>query len=342
MTTDQRPRTALFWSYDAEEPSFRHRMLHVRDQLTARGWHCQVETLPKGRYLRRILDRRQQLQAADVVILHRIKLTPVEFRPLRSLCHSLVFDVDDAIYYRRPRQLGQKPDKSWFRQYKFARTCAISDLVMAGNQCLADRAARSTQWVEIVPTPVDLSVYEDLQVRQSPETLVWIGLPENLPYLELVRDTISRLNRDHHALTLRVVSAEFPDWPEVTIEKTPWSAETEATDLATAGIGLMPLTDDEWTHGKCAFKLLQYMAAALPCVGSAVGANLEVVVEGQTGFLAAEPAAWASSLETLLADPARAATMGQAGRDRVRSHYDTRIVSSHAADLLEKLVASRL
>ena len=104
----------------------------------------------------------------------------------------------------------------------------------------------------------------------------------------------------------------------------------------------MPLTDDEWTHGKCAFKLLQYMAAALPCVGSAVGANLEVVVEGQTGFLAADPAAWASGLGTLLADPARAATMGQAGRERVRSHYDTRVVSSRAADLLENLVAGPL
>lgn len=342
MTVDQTPRTALFWSYDADEPSFRHRMLNVRDQLTKRGWQCHVETLPKGRYLKRILERRDQLRAADVVILHRIKLTPIEFRPLRSLCRSLVFDVDDAIYYRRPRQLGQTPDKSWFRQYKFARTCAISDLVMAGNQCLADRAARSTQWVEIVPTPVDLSTYEDLRAHRSPETLVWIGLPENLPYLELVRHTISRLSRDRPSLTLRVVSAEFPDWPEVTIEKTSWSAETEATDLATAGIGIMPLTDDEWTHGKCAFKLLQYMAAALPCVGSAVGANLEVVVEGQTGFLAPDPPAWTAGLETLLADPARAAAMGEAGRDRVRSHFDTRVVSSHAADLLENLVANRL
>ena len=146
-------RTALFWSYDADEPSFRHRMLPLRSCLERRGWQCPVETLPKGRYRRRIFERREQLSAADVVLLHRIKLTPIEFRPLRRLCRRLVFDVDDAIYFRRPRKLGEPPDKSWFRQFKFARTCAISDLVMAGNQCLAQRASRSAQRVEILPTP---------------------------------------------------------------------------------------------------------------------------------------------------------------------------------------------
>ena len=342
MNRQEDSRSALFWTYDAEEPSFRHRMLNVRDQLTDRGWQCRVETLPQGRYWTRIRERREQLRAADVVVLHRIKLTPIEFRPLRRLCRSLVFDVDDAIYYRRPRQLGEAPDKSWFRQYKFARTCAISDLVMAGNRCLAERAARSASWVEIVPTPVDLSTYEVLKVERTPSTLVWIGLPENLPYLELVRDPIERLSRQYPELKLRVVSAEFLEWPGVSIEKCPWSAATEARDLATAGIGIMPLTDDEWTHGKCAFKLLQYMAAALPCVGSAVGANLDVVVEDQTGFLAADSAAWTSQLASLLGQPDRAADMGTAGRDRVREHYDTRVVSSQAADLLDRVVSARL
>lgn len=333
-------RRALFWTYDAQEPSFRHRMLTTRDELVDRGWHCEVETLPKGRYLRRVLERRESLRSADVVLLHRIKLTPVEFRPLRRLCRSLVFDVDDAIYYRRPRTLGEPPDKSRFRQYKFSRTSAISDLVMAGNDCLAARARRSAEWVEIVPTPVDLAPYEASPATWTPTTLVWIGLPENLPYLELVRDVLAELAAEQQDLTLRVVSAEFPDWPEVPIEKVPWSSGTEADSLCSAGIGIMPLTDDEWTRGKCAFKLLQYMAAGLPCVGSAVGANLEVVVNEQTGFLASDRAEWARTLRTLLEDPGTAADMGSEGRERVRRLYDIRVVSAHAADLVEKLVGN--
>ena len=247
--------------------------------------------------------------------------------------------MDDAIYYRRPRKLGDPPNRSWFRQYKFSRTCAISDLVMAGNRCLADRASRSAPWVELVPTPVDLAAYEGSPAERAPKTMVWIGLPENLPYLELVRDVLGRLAASDANIELRVVSAEFPDWPEVPIDKVPWSGPTESSSLSSAGIGIMPLTDDEWTHGKCAFKLLQYMAAALPCIGSAVGANLEVVQDGKTGFLASDSSEWDAALQTLLSDPDRACEMGLAGRERVRKHYDIRVVSAHAADLVEKLVA---
>jgi glycosyltransferase involved in cell wall biosynthesis len=336
MTT---PRRALFWTYDAEEPSFRHRMLTARDVLAGRGWRCDVETIPKGHYLRRILERRDSLRSANVVLLHRIKLTPVEFRPLRRLCRSLVFDVDDAIYYRRPRSLGAPPDRSWFRQYKFARTCAISDLVMAGNELLAERARRSAPWVEIVPTPVDLAPYEAAPANRAPATLVWIGLPENLPYLELVRGVIAQLATEQHDLRLKIVSGEFPDWSEVPIEKVQWSLATEAASLTSSGIGIMPLTDDEWTHGKCAFKLLQYMAAGLPCVGSAVGANLEVVQPGRTGFLASDSTDWANVLRHLLSQPDMASEMGSAGRERVREHYDIRVVSAHAADLVEELTS---
>jgi glycosyltransferase involved in cell wall biosynthesis len=71
-----------------------------------------------------------------------------------------------------------------------------------------------------------------------------------------------------------------------------------------------------------------------------VGANLEVVQHGRTGLLAADPTEWATALRALLDDPAMAAEMGRAGRERVREHYDSRVVSAHAADLVEKLVGS--
>ena len=48
----------------------------------------------------------------------------------------------------------------------------------------------------------------------------------------------------------------------------------------------MPLPDSPWTRGKCGYKLIQYMACAKPVVASAVGANLNIVKEGQNGFLA--------------------------------------------------------
>lgn len=43
-----------------------------------------------------------------------------------------------------------------------------------------------------------------------------------------------------------------------------------------AHIGLMPLMDSEFTKGKGGFKLIQYLSAALPIIGSNVGFNKAV------------------------------------------------------------------
>ena len=311
-------------------------MLTLIPELQNRGWDCRVETFPNGRYVRRIIERRHALRAADLLVLHRIKPSPLEYGLLRRLSRTIVYDVDDAIYYRRPRRLGDPPDRGWFRTYKFLRTCALADLVVVCNRTLKQVAERAGRPVEIAPTPVDLSNYESVRTEaKQAMTIVWIGLPENLVYLEMVRPVLTRLRARYPGLKLRVISSHFPDWKECPVEAVQWSSEVEATSLVTAGIGIMPLPDDEWTRGKCAFKLLQYMAAGLPCVGSAVGANLEAIEHGVNGFLAAEPEDWERALVALLDDRDLAARMGRAGRRTIRGRFDISVVAPRVADMVE-------
>jgi glycosyltransferase involved in cell wall biosynthesis len=314
-------------------------MLSLAAALERRGWQCEVDQLPKRRYVRRIVPRLAQVRAADVLILHRIKLSTAESWPLRRAARALAYDVDDAIYLGRPQRIGEAPDRSWFREYKFANTCAIADLVMVGNSTLAAVAGRKGRRVEVVPTPVDVTSYSGFdEADRNPSTLVWIGLPENVVYLDLVRPVLAALTAANPQFILRVVSSRFPDWDDVRVEQVPWTAAGETRELCTAGIGVMPLPDDDWTRGKCAFKLLQYMAAALPCVGSAVGANLEAVEQAVTGFLASSAQEWIDALRSLLGDPERARVMGEAGRERARRLYDVGVVTERAAGLVQELV----
>lgn len=336
MTPDGSRRLALIWGYSTEEPSFRHRMLNLVPELSNRGWDCRVETFPHGRYVRRIIERRHLLRSADLLVLHRIKPGPFEYGLLRRHSRAIVYDVDDAIYYRRPRRLGELPDRGWFRRYKFLRTCALADLVVVCNRTIRRHAERAGRPIEIAPTPVDLSSYESVwtEAKQA-MTIVWIGLPENLVYLEMVRPILARLRADYPGLKLRVISSRFPDWKECPVETVQWSPEVEISSLVTAGIGIMPLVDDPWTRGKCAFKLLQYMAAGLPCVGSAVGVNLEAIEHGVNGFLAAEPDDWEGGLRALLDDRDLAARMGEAGRRTIRDRFDISVVVPRVADMVE-------
>ena len=172
--------------------------------------------------------------------------------------------------------------------------CAIADLVTAGNETLAAAARPYARRVEILPTPIDLAPYSGPSLERSGTRLVWIGLPGNLPYLEILREPLARLSGEFPALSLKVLSERPPAALPIPVEFVRWSAESEARELAACDIGLMPLSDDDWTRGKGGFKLLQYMAARLPTVASPVGVNREIVAEGETGFLAADSSGWES------------------------------------------------
>lgn len=316
---------ALLLGYDLDQPSFRHRMGSLVAPLEAAGWRVRTERFPGGRYGWRTWERRALLGWADVAVLHQIKLSGPEARLFATLSRRRVFDVDDAIYVRKPRRLGDPVGESRWRRAKFAATCRAVDVVAAGNGVLAGVARRAARAVEILPTSLDVARYRASTAGPGdPPTIAWIGSPENLIYLEMIRPALARLAARHPTLKVRVICSAFPAWPEITVERIAWSAASEADSLAAAHIGIMPLTDDEWSRGKCAFKLLQYMAASLPCVASPVGANVEAVIDGFNGYHAASIEDWERRLEALIESPDLRARFGANGRAHVESRYALR------------------
>ncbi|MFC7667348.1 glycosyltransferase [Hymenobacter humi] len=111
----------------------------------------------------------------------------------------------------------------------------------------------------------------------------------------------------------------------------PWNKATEIADLLAFHVGLMPLEDDVWAKGKCAFKALQYMALGVPPLVSPVGMNTEVVEHGRNGFICATATEWEAGLRQLLADPALRQQLGQAARHTIEQRYS---VQSNTANFL--------
>ena len=329
---------ALLLGYDLDQPSFRHRMRNLVAPLEAAGWQVRLERFPSGRYGVRTWERRGLLRWADVSVLHQIKLSALEARLFGALTRRRIFDVDDAIYVRKPRRLGEPVGDSRWRRKKFAATCRWVDVVAAGNDVLAGVARSAARAVEILPTSIDAACYRAaVHGTDAAPTIVWIGSPENLIYLEMIRPALARLTARHPALKVRIICSAFPAWPEINVERITWSEATEADALAAAHIGIMPLTDDEWSRGKCAFKLLQYMAASLPCVASPVGANTEAVIDGLNGFHAATVRDWEDRLEELIVSPDLRARFGAGGLLHVERRYSMQVYRARYTALLARV-----
>ncbi len=333
---------ALLLGYDLDQPSFRHRMRSIVGPLEAAGWGVRTERFPSGRYGWRTWERRGLLRWADVAVLHQIKLSGLEARLMGALSRIWIFDVDDAIYVRKPRRLGDPVHDSVWRRRKFAATCRWANVVAAGNEVLAAAARRTATDIVILPTSIDVAAYRATAAAPGdPPTIAWIGSPENLIYMEMIRPALARLTARHPDLKVRIICSKFPEWPEINVERVVWSSATEAASLAAAHIGVMPLVDDEWSRGKCAFKLLQYMAASLPCVASPIGANTEAVIDGVTGFHARDDDEWERNLGRLIDSAELRARFGAAGHAHVEARYAMSRYQSNYASLLWRLCTAR-
>ncbi len=334
--------TVMLLGYGLEQPSFRHRMRSLIEPLQAAGWQVRAEQFPSGRYGLRTWERRALLRWADVTVLHQIKLSSIEARLFAAFSRRRVFDVDDAIYVRKPRSLGDLPDESPWRKKKFAATCRWVDAVAAGNDVLAGVARATAKEIVVLPTSIDTTCYETTFAGAGDApTIAWIGSPENLIYLDMIRPALARLTQRYPTLKMRVICSEFPEWNDVNVEPVAWSSATEAHSLAGAHIGVMPLTDDAWSRGKCAFKLLQYMAAALPCVASPVGANTEAVLDGINGFHARDVDEWERGLEKLIVSAELRARFGSQGHQHVQQRYALARYRAKYLELLTRLAAGK-
>lgn len=248
----------------------------------------------------------------------------------------VVVDYDDATFHTYDLHPSRAVRALW--GHKIDRLMRRADLVVAGNPYIASRAAASgARRVDILPSVVDLKRYGPVAPEPAgPFTVGWIGSPGSEAVLEPFRDMAVKLASAPDTRVVLVGASERA-LPGVRHETWPWSEDTEVRDMQRFHVGIMPLSDTPWERGKCAFKLIQYMAAGRPVVASPVGANAEVVADGVSGFLASGPDEWAEHLGRLRSDPALRARMGEEGRRRVESTYSLGEAAPRLATLLRSV-----
>jgi hypothetical protein len=284
------------------------------------------------------------------LILQRVLPSMNALRRLQERYDRVIFDIDDAIYTVPPdlsrsrvREFPKKAARLVLRgsPYASARkkrlesTLRCVDVCVTGNTVLTNFAGRFARVVVEIPTTVD-PVNSPTKTEPRPPVLVWLGLPDNLQYLSLLRRPLEQLRREIEFRLLIVSSRPLED-PPLECEFVPWSEIAAHTALLSSSVGLAPLTDNPWTRGKCALRAIQYGGHALPAVASPVGITDRIVLHGTTGYLAASEREWLDSIRSLLLDSGLRNRMGEAALNHIRSNYSDEVAVRRWIELLRSL-----
>ena len=339
--------------YGRQAASTRYRLSQYAPGLRAAGIDLTVEGLLDDDYLQKTFRgekyglantarayarraaRLPRLGAYDVAIVNAelFPLLPgwIESRLLRI---PYIYDFDDAFFekYRSARFRRV----SFLLKDKFDSVVARAAAVTAGNEYLATYARSLNANTHVLPTVVDTDRYRPAPMRTSDSfTIGWVGSPSTGAYLPSLFGPLAQLGREG-PVRFVVVGAQCPAIEGVEVVNVAWSEATEIDTINTFDAGVMPLPDDEWARGKCAFKLIQYMACGVPSVASPVGANVTVAANG-AALLADEDAEWLAALRRLRDDADLRARLSQAGRARVEQTYSLQATLPTMAEIIKSV-----
>lgn len=295
-----------------------------------------------GAFYKGLMRGRRLVFAADADEFDVVFLQRPAF-PQRAIGEELVhwlnprtiFDFDDSLWL-----LGDGSTSSQRRE-GFDRTVELVNHVVAGNHFLADQAGHPEK-TTVIPTVIDTNIYQPPSARTEIITIGWMGTAGNFPFLEKVVASLKSVLLRRPDVRVRLVSnALFAPLDKVKgVEQLRWTAESEVELLQSFDIGLMPLVDSALTHGKCAFKMIQYMAVGTPVVVSDVGANREVFGNVEPGFML-DKFDWTEALLNLVDDARLRKEMGERGRSRAVESYSIDAVLPRYLDVFESVAGTK-
>jgi glycosyltransferase involved in cell wall biosynthesis len=239
----------------------------------------------------------------------------------KVLRKKYIYDFDDAIWmpnYSQQHARFHRMKAYW----KIKHIIKWSHKVSAGNAFLVAYARNYCNNVVLIPTTIDTEHLHISPNKSASSEIVigWTGSHSTLPYLTVLLPVLNLLSKKY-TFTFRVISNEEPNFELKNLSFIKWNKESEIEDLATFSIGVMPLTNDAWSEGKCGFKALQYMALSIPTILSPVGVNVEIVQDKVNGLFADSQSEWYTQLELLINDETIRKQIGAKGRKTVVKAY---------------------
>ena len=277
----------------------------------------------------------------DFVFMHReaMQFGPPIFEYLlcKVLRKKVLYDFDDAIWLKNHSDSNALLSfTKWYS--KVNSICGWVTSIQCGNQYLANYAKQFNSNVNVVPTSIDTINKHNRIIDYDRETITigWTGSHSTMHYLDFIVPII-KLLEEKYTIQFLVISDRNPAYELTSLQYCKWKKESEIDDLAKIDIGIMPLKNNEWAEGKCAFKGLQYMSLGIATVMSPVGMNNQLIQHGENGFLAESEEEWLENLSLLIENKQLRKKIGLAGNQTIQNQYSVEALKPVYLDLFTKM-----
>ena len=289
----------------------------------------EITAIPADRF-----DQWSSLGNYDVVLVQKKLFSSGRVRSLRKHSRRLVYDTDDAIWqpHGRPHH--------WFTRWRTDRRLAsitgLADGCMAANEVLATRLRRHAARVDVIPMSLDETVWRPRQRDVTSHLRIgWAGAPVNLRYLTAIEPSLLAVQHLHPEVEIVIYCGEPPKFnADLKVTHKPYSPGSEVATVQTFDIGLLPLPDNPFAHGKSPIKGLQYMACGAVTIASPLGATREIFSGGKTALFATSGEEWTNNLLRLINEPEMRRQMGHRAREHFAAHHSRSSVATSLAALL--------
>ena len=258
------------------------------------------------------------------------ELIPGLYTLERFLKSPIIYDVDDAIW--TTSMLGESTNSSIAKRAK---------IILAGNTYIANWFSQYSQNIHIIPTAIDSTAFVPVTKKTSDKFIVgWSGSYGNLPYIEQIEPVLKRFVDQYKDSIIRIICDKPPKFHLLSTDQfefIPWSPEIEISKVQTMDVGLMPLDDNDFTRGKCSFKMLQYMSCAIPVIVSPVGMNADVLKIDNVGVGPQTNNEWFEALELYYKNRAIAHETGINGRKVIIENFSQSLIAQKLANIFQQL-----
>lgn len=279
----------------------------------------------------------------DVIFIHReaspLGVPIVERIIARLWKKHYIYDFDDAIWKLDITESNKALSRFRYTEDKTPAVMRMAGHILAGNEYLATYAKQYNSQISIFPTLVNTDYHRPIPIDNKPPDKIcigWTGTHTTIKHFELLLPVLERIYALYPSQVYfkLIVNADL-EYTSLDLRSTRWTRETEIEALNEFDIGLMPLPNDEWSKGKCGFKIIQYLALEIASIASAVGVNRDIIEDDVNGILVDEIDEFFPAIKTLIEDKDKRERFGKMGRAKIISSYSSQAYADRFQQVIE-------